>query len=187
MVTLACLCVVTPSVASAKVLLTFYAIERGQLVPHAFVTLRGRLDADGRRVKSVFGWATTAAFAAVLFGPTVGKVFENDLDVTGASERAESLIVVELDDRQYRKVIEIVDAWRHRPQPSYDLGQHNCIHFVGAIAAGAGLKVDFPNQLMRKPRKYLEHLIVLNPQLATAAPITADGKQTTSKQSAATR
>jgi len=58
----------------------------------------------------------------------------------------------------------VVASWRARRQPSYNLNRRNCVHFVGEIARAAGLTVDFPGRLMRRPRVYLQHLRTLNPQ-----------------------
>jgi hypothetical protein len=58
-----------------------------------------------------------------------------------------------------------VDFWGHHPDKFYDLDRNNCISFVGKMAEMAGLKVDYPHDLMRKPRAWLNHIAELNPQL----------------------
>ncbi len=58
-----------------------------------------------------------------------------------------------------------VDFWGHHPGKFYDLDHNNCVSFVGKIAEMAGLKVDYPKDLMRKPRAWLNHISALNPQL----------------------
>ena len=70
-----------------------------------------------------------------------------------------------LTDDQYRAVMGVVQEWRDRPQPSYNLNRRNCIHFVAALAAAVGLTVDYPRQLMKRPRSYLQHIRDLNPRL----------------------
>jgi hypothetical protein len=39
------------------------------------------------------------------------------------------------------------------------------VHFVAALAEAAGLRVDYPRDLMKRPRSYLEHIRALNPRL----------------------
>jgi exonuclease I len=63
-----------------------------------------------------------------------------------------------------------IDALRTAPGKLYDLDTYNCIHFVGRIAQLAGLKVDYPKNLLRKPRSWLNRVGNLNPKLG-AKPI----------------
>ena len=63
----------------------------------------------------------------------------------------------------------MVEAWRNAPGKYYDLDTRNCIHFVGRIAQLGGLKVDYPKNLLRKPRAWLNHVSELNPQLGAKA------------------
>ena len=63
----------------------------------------------------------------------------------------------------------VVEAWRSLPQPSYNLGRRNCVHFVSELARAAGLRVDTPQNLMKRPRSFLQHIRDLNPGLARVA------------------
>ena len=56
--------------------------------------------------------------------------------------------------------------WRDAPGKYYDLDTRNCIHFVGAIAQMVGAKVDYPKDLLRKPRGWLNRVVERNPQLS---------------------
>ena len=61
-----------------------------------------------------------------------------------------------------------VPRWRRSaPHPGkyYSLEDRNCIHFVGRMAELLGLKVDYPGNMMRKPREWLNHIGDMNPQL----------------------
>jgi hypothetical protein len=69
---------------------------------------------------------------------------------------------VTLSDEEYDRVMATIARWRAAPQPSYDLGSHNCVHFVGDLARSLGMAVDNPQKLMKRPRSYLEHLSVEN-------------------------
>jgi hypothetical protein len=76
---------------------------------------------------------------------------------------------VTVSDETYRRMKQEVIAWRDAPGKFYDLDTRNCIHFVGRMAELAGLRVDFPRNLLRKPRAWLNHIASLNPQLRAAA------------------
>ena len=56
-------------------------------------------------------------------------------------------------------------AWRDAPGKYYDLDTRNCIHFVGRMAEIVGLKVDYPDDMLRRPKKWLNHITALNPKL----------------------
>ena len=47
----------------------------------------------------------------------------------------------------------------------YDLKTRNCIHFVGEIARIVGLQVAYPENMLRRPKKWLNHITALNPRL----------------------
>ena len=160
------LCGATAPVAAA-VEIAFYSRELGgNNVPHAFVSLRGTVDATGEAVDSRFGFTARAITPALLFGSVAGEVIVEEPRQFARSDRQFALI---LSDEQYRAVLAVVERWRSRPQPSYNLNRRNCIHFVGELAAAVGLRVDYPRELMRRPRSYLQHIRALNPQLAAPA------------------
>ena len=62
----------------------------------------------------------------------------------------------------------VVEEWRTRPQPSYNLSRANCIHFVAAIASALGLRTELVPRLMRRPRSFLIHQRELNAGRVTA-------------------
>ncbi len=69
---------------------------------------------------------------------------------------------ISLTDDEYRRVMATVEQWRSLKQPSYDLNRQNCVFFVAYVAATLGMKADTPKGLMKKPRSYLERLMLAN-------------------------
>ncbi len=151
------------SPAAAAVEIAFYSRELGgNNFPHAFVSLRGTVDATGERVDTSYGFTARAVTPGILFGSVAGEVAVEGPQQIARSTRQFALT---LDDARYRAVIEVVERWRNRPQPSYNLNRRNCVHFVGELAAAAGLRVEYVDRLMKRPRSFLLHVRSLNPQL----------------------
>jgi hypothetical protein len=150
--------------AAAAVEIAFYSRElSGDNFPHAFVALRGTLDATGEPVDTSYGFTARSVTPALLLGSVAGELVEGQQ--FAHSERQFALV---LSDERYRAVLAVVAAWRGRAQPSYNLNRRNCIHFIGEVAQAAGLRVELVERLMRRPRAFLQHLRDLNPQLAPA-------------------
>jgi hypothetical protein len=160
-----------PQAASAAVEIAFYSRELGgNNFPHAFVALHGIVDATGEQVDTSYGFTAHSVTPALLFGSVSGEVV-----VEGARQMARSTrqFALTLSDAQYRAVMSVVEAWRNRPQPSYNLNHRNCVHFVAELARTVGLRVEEVPRLMKRPRSFLLHVRELNPQLApTPAPAT---------------
>ena len=149
--------------AAAAVEIAFYSRELGgNNFPHAFVSLRGTVDATGERVDTSYGFTARAISPGILFGSVAGEVV-----VEGPQQIARSTrqFTMTLDDARYRAVMTVVERWRSRPQPSYNLNRRNCVHFVGELAEAVGLRVDYVDRLMKRPRSFLLHVRSLNPQL----------------------
>ena len=155
--------------ASAKVEVEFHSFNGSVFFgryPHTFVVFRGTLDDTGRKVEENFGFTAKHATPAVLSGPVEGEIYiEQPKWVVGTNRH----FAVTVDDATYRKMRAEVDFWGNHPGKFYDLDHNNCVSFVGKIAELAGLKVDFPKELMRKPRAWLNHIAALNPQLHAKA------------------
>ena len=152
-----------PAQALAAVEIAFYSREMGgNNYPHAFVALRGTVDSTGEAVDTSYGFTARSVTPAILFGSVSGEVVVEGAEQIGRSDRQFALT---LTDDQYRAVMAVVDAWRNRAQPSYNLTRRNCVHFVGELAAAAGLRVEYVGRLMKRPRSFLQHLHSLNPQL----------------------
>lgn len=153
--------------ATAAVEIAFYSRELGgNNFPHAFVALRGTVDATGERVDTSYGFTAKAVTPALLFGSVAGEIV-----VEGERQMARSTrqFAVILPDERYRAVMAVVERWRSRPQPSYNLNRANCVHFVAEVAEAVGLRVERVQRLMKRPRSFLQHVHSLNPQLAAPA------------------
>jgi hypothetical protein len=148
-----------PTPAAAQVVLSFYSHELGSSFPHAFVALKGKTE-EGRDVDTNYGFTAKTLTPAILMGSVRGVVETSKPSYIASSDRQFS---VQLDDRQFRDVLAVVERWRTRPGKSYNLNKSNCIHFVGEVAQAVGLKVVFEKALIKKPRSFLLSLVTLNP------------------------
>jgi hypothetical protein len=152
--------------AAAAVEIAFYSRELGgNNFPHAFVALRGTVDATGEQVNTSYGFTAHSVTPGILFGSVSGEIV-----VEGERQMARSTrqFALTLSDERYRAVMAVVDQWRNRPQPSYNLNHRNCVHFVAELARTVGLRVEEVPGLMKRPRSFLLHVRSLNPQLAAA-------------------
>jgi hypothetical protein len=134
--------------------------------PHTFVVLEGALD-DGTRVDENYGFSAKRATTAVLRGPVEHMILVEEPKYLTTTNRH---FTVTISDAQYRRVRAEMERWRDAPGKFYDLDTRNCIHFVGAMAQIVGLRVDYPDKLLRKPKQWLNRLAAMNPQLG-AKPI----------------
>ena len=154
-----------PAGALAAVEIAFYSRELGgNNFPHAFVVLRGTVDATGERVDTSLGFTAHSVTPAILFGPVRGEVQVEGERQIARSDRQFALI---LSDERYHAVMAVIERWRNRPQPSYSLNRANCVHFVSEVAVAAGLRVDNQRRLMKRPRSFLQQVRSLNPQLGS--------------------
>jgi hypothetical protein len=155
--------------AWAKVEVEFHSFN-GSLFfgryPHTFVVFRGKLDDTGQTIDENFGFTAKHVGPSILTGPVEGEIY---VEQRKWIEKTNRHFTVTVDDDTYRKMRTEVDFWGNHPGKFYDLDRNNCISFVGKIAEMAGLKVDFPHDLMRKPRAWLNHIAELNPQLHAKA------------------
>lgn len=152
------------SFAAAAVDITFHSFNGSVLAgryPHTFVSMEGTLE-DGTPIKENFGFSAKRASLAVLNGPVEHMILVEEEKWLRKTNRHFTL---SMTDEQYRKVSALVEAWRNAPGKYYDLETRNCIHFVGEIAKIMGLKVNYPDKLLRKPKSWLNYITTLNPQL----------------------
>jgi len=155
--------------AQARVEVAFHSFNGSLLgrYPHAFVVFEGKLDDTGEVIHSNYGFSAKSVTPAILTGPVAHEIYiEKEKYIRSTNTH----FTVTVSDATYRRMMEEVAAWRDAPGKYYDLDKRNCIHFVGAIAALAGLKVDFPDNMTRRPKLWLNHIAALNPQLG-AKPI----------------
>jgi len=152
------------SVAQADVAVTFHSFNGSIFAgryPHTFVSLEGTL-VDGTRVHENYGFSAKHASPAVLRGPVEHIVMtEKDKWLESTNRH----FTVTVDDAKYWAIRKEVARWRDAPGKYYDLGTRNCIHFVGAIAQMVGVKVDYPKDMLRRPKAWLNHVTAMNPRL----------------------
>lgn len=151
--------------ATAGVRVTFHSFNGSMFFgryPHAFVALDGTLEGNGQTVHENYGWSAKHVTPAVLTGPVYGEI-EHEKDKWLAKTNRHFTVVI--DDATYWRIRKEVDFWANHPGKYYSLETRNCIHFVGRIAEMVGLKVDYPPDMLRKPRAWLNHIAALNPQL----------------------
>ena len=151
--------------AHARVEVHFHSFNGSLLIgryPHTFVVFDGVLDETGERVWENYGFSARRASPAVLRGPVEHVVMTEKDKYIGTTNRHFSVTV---SDETYRRMKAEMAAWRDAPGRYYDLETRNCIHFVGRMAELAGLRVEYPGQLLRKPKAWLNHVTGLNPQL----------------------
>lgn len=151
--------------ATAKVTMSFHSFNGSVLFgryPHTFIVLEGTEEATGRRVSENYGFSAKSAGPAVLNGPVEHIVMTEKPKYIKSTNRH---FTVELTDAEYRRVVQEVARWRDAPGKYYDLDTRNCIHFVGKMAEIAGLRVEFPKSMLRKPKAWLNHVTGLNPGL----------------------
>ena len=150
--------------ASAEVRMSFHSFDGETFgrYPHAFVVLEGTLASNGQRVKENYGFSAKSVTPAILTGPVKHMILIEKNKYIAKTNRH---FTVTLTDAEYRRVVSEMIAWRDAPGNYYDLDKRNCIHFVGAMARIAGLKVSYPSSMIRKPKDWLNHVAKLNPKL----------------------
>ncbi len=155
-----------PQSAWAEVVVTFYSHELGNSFPHAFFTVKGKIDATGQPVDDNFGFTAKNVTPAILWGSVAGRMDKVDAKYLKSSQQRFSVTV---DDANYAKLIAFVRQWEAVPAAkSYNLGNRNCVHFVMEAAASLGLKVNRQSKYFKKPRSFLEEVKQLNLQIVVS-------------------
>lgn len=156
--------------AAAGVQMSFHSFNGSVLFgryPHAFIVLEGTLDETGQPIDENYGFTAKEVSLRVLSEPVEHAIMVEEQKYIDDTNRH---FTVPLTDTQYWQVRAEVDKWRNAPGKYYDLDKRNCIHFVGAMAQIVGLRVEYPEDMLRRPKKWLNHITMLNPQLG-AEPI----------------
>ncbi len=151
--------------ALADVRLSFHSFNGSVLVgryPHAFIVLEGTLDETGETVNENYGFTAKKVTTAILNGPVKQDISIEKPKYVHSTNRH---FTISISDAQYHRIVAEMQAWRDAPGDFYDLDKRNCIHFVGRIAEIIGLKVDYPHDMLRRPKKWLNHITALNPFL----------------------
>lgn len=151
-------CALSPGMAHAEVLLTFYAREMGESFPHAFVKVEGTLEA-GQKVDADYGFTAVNVSPAILMGSVKGHVAPLKPAYIAKSTPH---FHVRLNDAQYADLMATVRKWRELPQKSYSLNKRNCVHFVADLARTVGLAVKADSRFYKKPTSFLQEVQDLN-------------------------
>ncbi|QPQ56321.1 hypothetical protein IC614_09245 [Allosphingosinicella flava] len=141
-----------PAAAPAEVKVTFHSRDLGATFPHAFVSLKGVVDATGETVDTAYGFTAKTLSPAILAGSVSGKV---QVETQAYVRHSKRHFTVTLPDERYHALMAVVERWRNAAQPSYNLNRANCVHFVGELAQAVGLDVTFDPKLMKKPKSFL--------------------------------
>lgn len=148
--------------ARAEVIVSFYSHDFGDRFPHAFIVLKGKVDATGEVIDVNYGFTASSVSPAILLGSVKGEVQTSKPDYIAKSDRQFDVTV---DDATYARLMAKVAEWRDREQPSYSLNKRNCVHFVMELAEVVGLTVNRKSKLFKKPKSFLIEVKGLNPQL----------------------
>ena len=89
--------------------------------------------------------------AAVLKGSVEGRMDVAKPEYIAKSDRHFTATV---SDEVYDRLMALVAEWRARPK-GYNLERSNCVHFVGQAAQIVGLKVNFDNGFIKRPKAFL--------------------------------
>jgi hypothetical protein len=144
-----------PTLASAAVEIDFYSHDFGQEFPHAFVVLKGRLDATGEAVDTNLGFSALRTSPAILVKSVTGR-FDEGLVPQQYIGRSLKHFSLTLSDDEYRAVMAVAEAWKARPQPSYNINDANCVHFVSDVLLALHMNGEPRRGLMRSPRSFLD-------------------------------
>jgi hypothetical protein len=151
-----------PASAHAQVVATFYSHDFGDHFPHAFIKLKGRVEATGEVVDTNYGFTAVSVSPAILMGSVKGMIETKDAKYVDKSNPHFS---IKLSDAEYRKLIDHVERWRSLSGNSYSLNKRNCVHFVMEAAALLGLSVNRQSKFFKKPKSFVLEMMKLNPTL----------------------
>jgi hypothetical protein len=148
--------------AHAEVLATFYSHDFGDHFPHAFIVLKGTIDATGQSVDTNYGFTAVSTSPAVLLGPVKGMVETKDAKYIANSN---AHFTLRLNDNDYARLMTMVQQWRNMPGKSYSLNKRNCVHFAMEAAALFGISVNRQSKFFKKPKTFMLEVMRLNPVL----------------------
>jgi len=130
--------------------------------PHTFIVMEGELEGTGEVINENFGFSARKVTTKILSGPVEHMVLAETEKTIRNTNRHFTITVT---DEQYARLKKEVLAWKNAPGKYYDLETRNCIHFVGKMAELLGLAVEYPDNMLRRPKKWLNHIVEMNPQL----------------------
>ncbi len=165
---LALLLSLVPVAAEAKVRLFFWSRDSGKYFPHAFVTLKGTLDATGAPVDTSYGFTLNSVTPIALFAAVPAHV---DITARQYMRASTAQFELEISDAQYHAIVDQAAEWN---DSRWSLNKRNCVHFVAEVARRAGLTVVEDRKLMKKPRSFTLSLIPLNAGRVTVIGLTGE-------------
>lgn len=149
--------------ADAKVRLTFWSRDTSNYFPHAFVTMKGTLDATGEPVDTSYGFTLNNITPVALFSSVSAHI---DITAKRYMRGSDAQFYVDISDDQYRAIAAQAAEWGAKGS-KWNLNRRNCVHFAAEAARRAGLVVVEAPKLMKKPRSFTKSLIPLNPGRVT--------------------
>lgn len=157
--------------AQAEVRVAFWSQDTGEYFPHAFLTLRGYTE-RGEMVDESFGFTLKSVSPLVLVSDVPGRI-----DFTEPAYMLKSDVWFEkvVTDSQLARIQSLVSEWGEEGDNTYSLNNRNCIHFVAEAMRRAGLRVETPEELMKKPKSFTKYIQQLNAGKVTAIEMDAPG------------
>ena len=162
---LAAVLVALPLPAAAQVMLTFHSFTGSYFIgrfPHAFISMAGTLDGNGQRIDENYGYTAKHLSTKILSGNVEGTIMIEKPKYLTSTNRH---FTVAISDAQYHAIVAEMVRWRDAPGKAYNLDHHNCVHFVARIAELMGINAPVPQNMVRKPKQWLNYVTTLNPQL----------------------
>ena len=150
--------------AFAQVRLSFHSFNGNMFgrFPHAFIVLDGTLEANGQAVNENYGYGAVSVTAAITGGDTRASIFIEKPKYLLTTNRHFSVMI---SDAQYNAVVAEMAAWRDAPGRQYNVNRRNCIHFVARIAEMVGIRAEVPENMIKRPKMWLNFVTRSNPQL----------------------
>ena len=149
------------SPARADVDVTFYSHDFGDSFPHAFFTLKGKLE-DGQMIDTSYGFTAVKISPAILWKSVTGEV---QTPKDKYIDKSNPHFKITINDSDYAKLMSVVKKWENREQKSYNLKKRNCIHFTSEAIAALGYKFNPESKYWRKPKSFMLEVLELNPSL----------------------
>jgi hypothetical protein len=143
--------------ARADVDVRFFSRDLGEVFPHGF------FEVEGPGVpKQNYGFTAKTISPAILWGPVAGKIVHMDPPYIAKSQHH---FTVRISDADYARLMALVEQWRTKKSPSYDLYKANCVSFVADAVRLVGLRTNPKTRFMGKPKSFLLEVMQLNPGL----------------------
>jgi len=154
--------------AHAHVTLAMHSFNGSMLwgrYPHAFIVLQGTLERDGRVINENYGF-TAAKMSTDLFSKNVRGELHSEKQKYVTSTNVH--FKIRISDAVYDQIEAELPRWRDvAPTTTYNLNTNNCVHFVARMAAIAGYPLAVPQDLVKKPRAYLNLFARQYPELGS--------------------